>query len=174
MDTSREKFDAALAELFAVLDKPFNQVKADAFWRGLQTMSFVQFCRARDQVVRELQESEPPRTFTPHSLWAALKRLRAHGPSEPPKESDWLGDGWDIQANLRLLSYIRNQGAVGVYYASAELTAPLVAFKNAWARDCREEVSTPTRETQERWWRECMARAEEQIAVTRAGTQAAA
>ena len=190
MDISREKFDPALAELFAALDKPFNQVKSDAFWRGLKGMSFVQFCRARDQILRELEESEPPRTFNVHSLWAALKKQRAAAPEVTPVDN-WRGDSWDECANRLLLGHIRKQASRGIHYcdddtrmgkysakepspASRELTAPLVAWKNAWARDCRECEPAPTAAKQREWWISCMERAEVQINGVRAAQKAAA
>ena len=190
MDISREKFDPALAELFAALDKPFNQVKSDAFWRGLKGMSFVQFCRARDQILRELEESEPPKTFNVNSLWSALKRLRAAAP-QPTAVSNWHGDPWDERANTLLLAHIRNQAAKGIHYCdddtrmgkqsvreptqlSRDLTQPLIAWKNAWARDCRECEPMPTAAKQREWWLSCMERAEEQINAVRAKYASAA
>lgn len=80
MDVSREQFDLALEELFAALDKPLGDAKKQAFWNGLEHMTFVQFCRARDRVIAELREGETPKTFGVGAVWAAYKRTRARGP----------------------------------------------------------------------------------------------
>lgn len=103
-----------------------------------------------------------------------------------------MADRWAEIANLRLLTYIRKQAAKGVHYCcprtrlglhsamapptpeTEALTACLVAWKNAWARDCREERLPPDRATQERWWKDCMTRAEVEVAELRAKYAAAA
>lgn len=183
--TDRTKFEASLAELLGALDKPCGQAKADGFWKALEGMTWTQFCRARDQVLADLQGGEAPRTFTAGSLWAAYRKLRAHAPAPAPV-STWRGDAWDERAGLLLLAHIRNQAAKGVHYvcprtrlglhsATAEptaetrdLTVVLVGWKNAWARDCRESDPPPDAATQLRWWKELMARAEVECGQVRA------
>lgn len=181
----RSAFDTRLAQVFGAIDKPFSPARADGFWKGLERMSLQQFNRACDQVLRELEAGEAPRTFTVASVWRAYKALRAAAP-EQPITRPWQGDVWDERAGLRLLVYIRNQAAAGVHYCcprtrmglhparleptpeTAQLTAVLVAWKNAWARDCREESPAPSRETADRWWSDCMQRAEVEVAAVRA------
>lgn len=190
MDVNREQFDAALAELFGALDRPFSQAKADGFWKGLERMTWVQFCRVRDHILRELEHGEPPRTLSVSTVWATHRGFRAHAPAVPI-ETPWAGDEWDRRANLLLLVYIRTRtpeqlraygrpagfkvlrasledlNKLGLDHhnldASAEFVRRvewLVKFKNAWARDMREWGSMPTAEQQRSNWDECMRRAE--------------
>jgi hypothetical protein len=73
------------------------------------------------------------------------------------------GDGWEIAANRHLLSHIAYQAQKRVYYVGENLTAPLVAYKKAWAQDMREWDGLPLVEDQKRTWAECMARADASI-----------
>jgi hypothetical protein len=106
-----------------------------------------------------------------------------------PNPGNWAGDEWDIASNQHLLGYITRQAKEGVHYCSdeirfgrrlaslpddetRELTGALVKFKNAWARDCRDQIreagEIPSPETQKSWWTECMRLAEEEISEIRA------
>lgn len=194
-ETDRQAFEVILAELFAALDKPLSEAQRVGFWKGLQRMSIVEFSRCRDQMLAELSEGEAPRKFGVADVWAAKRRLRAPAPESTPKEPEWQGDDWDIAANNHLLAHILRQRQMGVHYAdpetaamrrranqpteeSRELTAPLVAYKKAWAQDCREyredmdpktgEYLPPPVEVQKRWWNDCMRRAEERVNQVRA------
>src|SRR6266404_2269363 len=73
------------------------------------------------------------------------------------------GDGWEIASNRHLLSHIAHQAKKRVYYAGERLTAPLVAYKKAWAQDMREGGESPSVAEQKRTWTECMARADAAI-----------
>lgn len=107
-----------------------------------------------------------------------------------PNPNAWNGDKWGEVANTHLLAHIAHQAKAGVHYAAgrdrtaghlgngwkptretAEMTAMLVAYKNAWARDMREwavdretgEVVIPSAAEQKRAWDDCMSRAEAEI-----------
>jgi hypothetical protein len=109
-----------------------------------------------------------------------------------PNPDNWQGDSWDIESSHHLLGHITRQSKAGVHYCSdtmrfghlkaelpdqetKDLTAPLVTFKHAWARDCREhidektgEIGKPDEATKKRWWVECMRLADEQVNEVRA------
>lgn len=193
----RKAFDTVIGEFFAALDKPLSEEKREAFWKGLQRMSLLELSRCRDQFLADLEHGEAPRLLRISDIWAIKFKMRASAPA-PRKEDPWKGDGWDVLANLRLFAYIRAQAAKGIHYCGVadrtltthhgqgwrpsleaqELIAPLVAYKNAWALDCREctdyvdsqtgEVRYPPAAVQARWWRECIERAEAEVAQVRA------
>lgn len=181
----RVEFDRELAVLFAALDKPVSEARSEAFWRGLAKMSLTDFARCVERLLQELTEGEAPRYFTVSDIWNAKRRLRA-----PPtvyvherREAAGTMDGWEVRANRLLLKHLgtrlaadpRAYGPVmpGVpggtcYFPEQErATAVLVAYKRAWASDMREsadsENSVPITAQQEAW-RDCMGRAESEIA----------
>lgn len=178
--TDRVDFERLLAELFGALDKPLTEAKREGFWKGLVRMSLVEFARCRDQLLSELQEAGAPKSFGVSDVWAAKRRLRAPPvlfEHEKPKD-DWKGDHWDIAANRHLLAYLLGHRIPGrgpsyaamrdptrledkILDASPEFVAnvkTLVAYKNAWAQDMRDEVA-PSLEFQRKCWDECMERA---------------
>lgn len=132
------------------------------------------------------------------SLPEFTKLCRALGDSEIeegqqrpalPNPTRWSGDRWDITANTHLLAHIARQAELGIHYSvgdppvvhrgkdwkpsrqTQELTAILVAYKNAWAQDMREwdvnpatgEVLIPPESEERRTFAECMRRADEEI-----------
>lgn len=187
LDTEHTEFQAQLSELFGALDKPLTESQRAGFWKGLQRMSLVEFGRCRDQVLRELADGEPPRRFGVGEIWAAKKRLRAAAPDKPPVDP-WQGDRWDEAANFHLLRHIagalhadpRCYGRPASYMGMKTLTTKnadaspefirnvqtLVAQKNHWAAQMRGSdpgEGVPLEEQRE-VWRECMRRAEAEIA----------
>lgn len=87
-----------------------------------------------------------------------------------PQVTDSRFDPWDIAANHHFLAYLRRCWANGRTFTAPE-TQVLVTWKNAWARDCREDAvrtlevphgSMPVEEQMARW-RDCMVRAWAQI-----------
>lgn len=98
-------------------------------------------------------------------------------------------DRWEIEANAMLFRYLRRRTAAGTHYCcedtrlglrsahhpsplTARLTAPLVAYKRAWAQDMREAdvgEGVPV-EVQRAAWRDCMERAEAEVQRVRAGS----
>ena len=75
--SDRAEFETILEELFAAFDKPLTDAKREAFWKGLQRMTLVEFARCRDLLLEELSDGEPRRTFAVSDVWAARHRLRA-------------------------------------------------------------------------------------------------
>jgi hypothetical protein len=181
----RAAFDSIIAEIFGALDKPLTEAKRDGFWKGLQAMSITDLARVRDLLLGELQHTETPRTFSVSDIWSAKRRLRAKAPTEPlqPISDGWQGDTWDTYANRLLLRHIQRQASHKVYYSdrdtqlgkrsattpselTRQMTAILVAYKAAWARDMREvadERNEVPVDVQKEAWKDCMKRAEDKI-----------
>ena len=77
----RKAFDTILGEMFAALDKPLGDVKAEAFWKGLQRLSILDMARIRDELLAELEATEPPKSFSVADVWALKRKLRARAPT---------------------------------------------------------------------------------------------
>jgi hypothetical protein len=173
----RPEFDVQLSMLCAGYNVPIGD-RSEAYWKGLAKMSLMEFSRCVDQA---LGEGGPDRIPTTGQMWKLLKELRSQRTTTPwrPTETPWHGDGWDTQANRFLLGYIGDQARAGAHYCdeqtrsgarSAEkpsqetraLTAPLVAYKNAWAQDMRDmanERNEVPMDVQKATWADCMRRA---------------
>lgn len=76
----RKAFDAILGEVFAAIDKPLGEAKTEAFWKGLQKMSILDMARIRDDFLKQLETSEPPKTLSVSDFWSMKRKLRAKGP----------------------------------------------------------------------------------------------
>lgn len=128
----------------------------------------------------ERGDSEVYRVPQPGTLWRIAKELRL-GVTRPAPPLELHGapeqkvDGWALNANTLLLNYVtlglvqqsayaqkasRNAGR----YAPPAHTAILVKWKNAWARDMREDRDLYEGKLDgKQSWAECMARAEAEI-----------
>lgn len=76
----RKAFDTILGEMFAALDKPLGEVKTEAFWKGLQRLSILELARIRDEMLTELETSEPPKSFSVADVWTLKRKLKARAP----------------------------------------------------------------------------------------------
>lgn len=167
----RPAFDAALAEIFAALDKPLGDVQREAMWKGCQRMSILEFSRCRDFLLQQFAEGERPARFGVPEIWAAKRKLRASGPPEVfQRPADgFTGDDWDVHANLRLLGYILRKC---VHYISFDprQTRVLVAFKNRWAELMRRSGTCHEVDNadQDAAWIECIRMAEQELSREKA------
>lgn len=172
-----EAFQAIVTEMHNMYDKPLPQSKRDVFHRSFfSALSINEFARIRDKMLKNLQDGqEVPRSFGPANVWAVRQSLRAHAPSPASRSQETPGnvDKWEEAANKRLVIYIRWKAGKRVYYTdpdskrAAEIVAPLIGYKKAWAVDCREYEAEhgeePKDPIQRKWWIEVLRRAEEQI-----------
>lgn len=191
-DADRQEFSRGLEELFAAFDKPFTRAKDDAFWKALRDLSLVEFGRCCARLVHDLSDGEARRSLGVSDIWAARRKMRALAPEKPHDDGwrgdGWdLTANRRLLQHIRGLSpeALRSLGEPPSYMAMkagpAELrirgldrnnldASPafvthvglLTAFKNAWARDMREEPDA-TAERQRVTWDQCMARALEEI-----------
>lgn len=187
----RPAFEISLSELFAAIDKPLGEAQRNAFWKGLAQMSLIEFSRCRDKIIADLVDGETPRKFGVSDIWVANGKLRAAAPMKP-RDDGWRGDDWDAAANMHLMKHVRTRtaGNSQCYGRGASYTAltdvarvketnldaspefvrnvqTLVRFKNLWAEQMRLSATpegVPVPEQQE-VWRECMSRAEAEIAA---------
>ena len=152
----RGVFEKALTELFGALDKPLTEAKREAFWKGLNQMSLVEFHRCCDYLIDQLSEHEAPRTFSVSDIWSAKRAMRAPAP-EPHLEP--VMDPWGIAANKHLLAHLVRKVLAKQPIASH---SRYIEYKNAWARDMREacENGAVPIAFQRESWADCMARAE--------------
>lgn len=91
----RQAFETILGEMFAALDKPLGDVKVEAFWKGLQRLSILDMARIRDELLAELESSEPPKNFTVADVWALKRKLRARAPVVVNQRSLPAGTAYD-------------------------------------------------------------------------------
>lgn len=177
----RKAFDVILGEIFHAIDKPLGEAKQEAFWKGLQRMSIVEFARCRDHIIEGLERGTTPKTFSVGTIWEVKRELRSTGPerNQSQPESAWNGDGWDFTANNRFGRFLNDRMAADPHCwgppgssVQADAARIAIAYKRAWASDMREvaifepgssDPLEPTFEQQERAWRDCMARAESEI-----------
>jgi hypothetical protein len=86
-----------------------------------------------------------------------------------PAPDTWTGDAWDMSATRHLLAHILRQMQLKRCYDPRE-TKILVSYKNAWARDMREEADSNREvpvERQRKCWDETMQRADAEITALR-------
>jgi hypothetical protein len=115
--------------------------------------------------------------------FVSLARMARHDDWDEPQlgpprlEHQYAGDVWDMRANSWLLHYLTSRQREGWLYCdldcnpnsqeSKDLTAPLVKYKNAWARDMREYGKDVPLDYQVKHWRADMALAEIEITKVR-------
>jgi hypothetical protein len=87
-------------------------------------------------------------------------------PVAPQQIENQSLDAWAVAANKHMLAFVLQHWRKRVYFDPAQ-TRILVEWKNAWARDCRDEDAgdgVPV-ERQREWWQDCVARAKAAGAV---------
>lgn len=134
LSTEREEFDKQLGVLFGGVDLPLTESKRDAFWRGLQRMSMLDFTRTIDHMLESLEDADYrnriTRNLNPGLVWDARKNLRSRvnaaiadqtGNNQHHARSPWHGDSWDERANRWLYVHIANQAVLhGIHYATEQ------------------------------------------------------
>lgn len=100
-----DEFEEQMKLLFAAIDKPLGDVKVEAFRVGLKNMSLPTLSRSVRLLIEEMEQSEPPKSFSVSNIWSASKRLRARAPE--PKASIEPPDPWAEAGNLHLLAHCR-------------------------------------------------------------------
>lgn len=103
--TERTEFDSQMAILCAAFDVPCTVERREAYWIGLQQMPLSRFMHTIEFALRQEDWTRIPK---PGQVWAISKRMRAQAPAKPIDDG-FSGDVWDIQANLFLLSHIRQR-----------------------------------------------------------------
>jgi hypothetical protein len=171
-----------IAQLFgANKGQKLDDDTASAYLLGLKRMDTPKLARVVERILEGLESagSEPYRVPTIGHIWQVSReitfgRVPQAAPAEPSSEP--VLDGWDVNANHFLLAFLATamrEHRVGRYVGEAR-TAILVKWKNAWARDMREDraVFDGTLDGKAHF-ADCMRRADDEINAL-AGQQAAA
>lgn len=188
-----------IAQLFGAFGRTPTEANYSGYEAGLKLMNTQTLARVISTWLERLSEATAPeelRVPTAGKLWEIRRKLRKlpdPRPLElaPPPGSDL--DGWDQNANQLLLQYLLDAHApkrvtryspdsrydaklrhVVVGPQTTERTAILVKFKNAWARDMREDRADGGKLEGKKHWVDCMALAEAELNRYLASQQASA
>jgi len=84
----KPEFERLLKELFGGMGMRPPDVEAVAgFWKSLGRVSIIEFTRACEFMLAQLEFSEPPKYLNPSFVWGAVRRLRARGGSATGSQS---------------------------------------------------------------------------------------
>lgn len=184
LQADREEFNRQLRELCAGFNVPVGEREA-AYWRSLAKMELGTFARVVEHC---LGEEGPEKIPTTRQMWALSKAIRPRAALAPPSRPVWVGDRWDIEANLRLLAHIRSRGSryapdSGYDPVLRQVTAGPIAractkvllewCKTPWAEDMRVDTDQ-TIAKRNSTWRELIERADAEINRILAGRRLAA
>lgn len=134
----RPLFEDQLGALCAGFNVPVTELRAEAYWRGLQRMHLGQFARV---VEYALSEHGPERIPSVPQIWLLHKQARSQRPAAPTPVAD-AAPAYDALhgfAQRCLLHWLRQRGGV----AEATL-ARLVAEKNRLLAQFREIAAEET------------------------------
>jgi hypothetical protein len=174
----KPRFHELLSALFGAHGKPLSEGMISGYWKGLNKMSLQQFEACCDKAIERLSFAERGQSKTPTvaELWDIKRGFLGRPPVTIEHEDVWLGDDWDAAANQLLMHYISKSDASRYapdsYYdgrklvtgpETKRLTEILVKWKNAWARDQREDQAMGRKLDGRKLWVECMANAEGEI-----------
>jgi hypothetical protein len=185
---------ALIAKLFGAANKHCDETRMEGYLEALKRMDTPRLFRVVEHIlagIEDLPEHEDYKPPTPGGLWKALKRMRAMPPvpSFDLKANEPKFLLFDTNANQLLMAYIWAAHAKkGVMrYApdspnprapgpiTRERTAVLVKWKDAWARDMREDRELYDGKLDgKEFWKDCMTRAEAEIDALIASERAAA
>lgn len=195
VEADRVAFQGMLAALFGAHNRTVWDGAASGYWKGLSKMSLMQFERCVEKALEKLAHAERGVSKIPTvaELWDISRGIRSYERPVTTDEPKWLGDDWDTAANLILLGYFDRQKEHGrmeryapdsPYSAKAhhvvvgpltkERTAIMVKWKNAWARDMREDRALYDGKLDgKKAWADCMALAEKELDALIAKSEAA-
>lgn len=96
---------------------------------------------------------------------ALCRQAREWSDDPPPAITGPIWDKWLLAANRHLIAYLMAAALARRVFRDADYQV-LLQFKNAWAEDMRadDKGAGLEIEAQQAAWRDCMARAEEQLA----------
>jgi hypothetical protein len=165
-----------IAQLFAAdRGKRADEAAMEAYLLALKHMETPRLARVVERLLEKFQygDAEPYRVPQAGTLWRIAKEMR-YGAAPPEKPADnWSGDGWDVNANLLLLSYLRDHDVTRYAPDSPKpsnpgpetirRTAILVKWKDLWARDMREDRQLGGNLDGKKAWADCMSQAEHEL-----------
>ena len=170
-----------IASLFGAANKHCDEARMDGYLDALKRMDTPRLMRAVEHILAGIEDLPEHEDYTPPSaggIWKALKRMRALPPPIELKANEPKFLVFDTNANQLLMAYIwaAHAGKGVTRYApdspsprepgplTRECTAILVKWKNAWARDMREDRELYDGKLDGKTtWLQCMASAEAEI-----------
>jgi len=183
--TERPQFLKSLAALFGAHGKTPGDGVISGYWKGLEKMSLMQFERCVEKAIEKLAHAERGVSKIPtvSELWDISRGIRSYErPVAQMGEPQWKGDEWDTTANLLLLAYfdqkkdrrLMDRYAPDSPYCSTRRhivvgpltkshTAIMVKWKDAWARDMREDRAAGGTMDGKVAWFDCMSLAEVEL-----------
>jgi len=181
-----------IAQLFGAFGRTPKEHEYAGYEASLKLMPTPSLARVVSTWLEQIGDATDPddlRVPTAAKLWALRRKLKRL-PDPPPLElrgaPAQAQDGWDLNANTLLLNYLtvglvqqvihgmkatRDAGR----YAPPAHTAVMVKWKNAWARDMREDRELYDGKLDGKIaWTDCMAKAEAEIDALISAERAAA
>ena len=177
-----------IAQLFGAFGRTPTEANYSGYEAGLKLMNTQTLARVVSTWLEKIAEATSPeelRVPTAGKLWEIRRKLRKLPDPRPLELAPPPGaeqDGWDRNANTLLMLYLWQKHAPkGVTRYSpdshyddktrqvvagpqtAERSAILVKFKNAWARDMREDREEHGKLDGKQHWADCMALAEAEL-----------
>jgi hypothetical protein len=169
-----------IGRLFGAANKQCDETRMDAYLETLKRMETPRLIRAVEHVLDGIQNMTDPEDYKPPTaggLWKVLKKLRALPPPLELRAAEPKYLPFDTNANQLLMAYLWDKHAPNgmTRYApdspnpklpgpiTRARTAILVKWKNAWARDMREDREAGGKLDGKASWIDCMARAEAEI-----------
>lgn len=191
MADDQETRAGLIRKLFGAANRTPSHDIIDGYLTTLKRMETASLARLVERILEDLEkaaDSEPFRVPTAKELWV-IRRGHTRLPSAPaaPELSPWKGDGWDVNANMLLLAYVtaaHTGRAARMAPDSANpsnpgpltraRTAVFVKWKDAWARDMREDREAGGTLDGKASWIACMASAEAELERLSASERVAA
>jgi hypothetical protein len=174
---------ALIQRLFGAANKHADEPRMDGYLESLRLMDTPRLLRVVDKILAGIAELTEPENYKPPTagqIWKvarSMRRLPDPRPLELTPPPAAAMDGWEQNANLLLMQYLwaAHAGKGVTRYApdspnparpgpqTIERTAILVKFKNAWARDMREDREEGGKLDGKTHWIDCMALAEAEL-----------
>src|SRR6478736_568350 len=160
MDSAVDQVWAKFAEMFGVsaLTNKFG-AKPPQTWRtALASLNEFQLARGMNRALHFTKGVPNLPEFLRMCREVASDDLDPEGPRIAPSHQIQgpLAQRWEAEAGIHLLSYVTDQSKHRIFYASEELTAPLVKAKKEWAQDMRdaEMAAALPADNGKQWWGE--------------------
>lgn len=179
IQSDREDFDRLLRELCAAIGIPCTDERLEGFWKGLRGgMSFAEFARIQEIMIKRLEEGERPKTIALTDIWNVRRGLMARAPvvSAAPEPYVPGHDDWWRCANRHLLAHIMQRVARRRPAYTRDALTVLLPAKDAFAQDMRDVQDASGEvpvEVQKASWSDFIDKADAQIEARRAQREAA-
>lgn len=138
----REKFVPLAQAMFAAFDKPQNDARLEAYWRGLTGMNLLAFERVVDHVVGPDGEDELPSPKMCHAIARRLQREARANATPIATTTTREFDVFEQHGNRVLLSLLRQLTHDHGSGATEESLAEMLHVKQIWVDGYRQNCET--------------------------------